>query len=360
MKRIKYGIMIFMAICFLNGNAFSLTINSQAPDYSAVNPLLDAAVSGMFSTILTDLNNDIGTIKDNPVKLAESFANAGTYSNFAATQRGYQGYDLFAITAGSMFAGKMSSFDINKLKGVDNELKNNGDVEVGAGWQTWAIQVGLNTSRWIIEDLYLGLKFGVAKFNMPLGDNKLKVDYISIGALANYQVLKERALTGALVWRGISVGSGLIYQKNATGIILNLDEKTTISGQYSMEIDPNLTFALDSNIVTIPLEVTTAVRLAWFLNLSVGVGADINFGKSNLTARIDSDINAYDTGVLVEPDTPGYIRTNAGVDGANPKVFSPKLMAGLGFCIGPVILDLPMTWYISKGFNVGVSAGVVW
>ncbi|PKL40088.1 MAG: hypothetical protein CVV44_07695 [Spirochaetae bacterium HGW-Spirochaetae-1] len=362
MKRIKYGIMIFMAMCFLGVNSvFALTVQHVTPNYDSGGPI-DTFVSAYLTNILNDIDSDVGTIDSTPKKLAESFANAGTYSNFAATQRGYQGYDLFAVTLGTMFAGHMSSYDVSQLKDLKDDLKNKGDVEVGAGWQAWAMQVGLNTSPWLLDGLYLGLKLGVVKFNMPIGDNKLKVDYISIGAIADYQILKARSITGAFVWRGITVESGLLYQKNATGVILDVAEPTPqTDGTYSMSVDPSLTFALDSNIVTIPLEINTAIRIAWFLNLSIGVGADINFGKSDLVAKLKGDIKVYDnTDNLIEPTTPGYIYTNAGVKGANPKVFAPKAMVGLGFCAGPVMIDIPVTFYFPGGFNVGISAGFVW
>jgi hypothetical protein len=38
-----------------------------------------------------------------------------------------------------------------------------------------------------------------------------------------------------------------------------------------------------------------------------------------------------------------------------------KIMSGLGFTLGPVIIDIPITYYpASNGFNLGITIGAVW
>jgi hypothetical protein len=43
-----------------------------------------------------------------------------------------------------------------------------------------------------------------------------------------------------------------------------------------------------------------------------------------------------------------------------PDLFNLKLMTGLGFSIGPVILDIPVTFYpVNSGYNFGVTLGFI-
>jgi len=117
------------------------------------------------------------------------------------------------------------------------------------------------------------------------------------------------------------------------------------------------------NTVTIPLEASTSVRLLWFLNVALGLGVDISFGKSDMKVGMNGDINVrgFDSAAMgVQQSESGNLSVSAGGVMA-PGFFNLKLMTGLGFSMGPVILDIPITFYLlNNGYNVGVTVGVVW
>jgi hypothetical protein len=137
---------------------------------------------------------------------------------------------------------------------------------------------------------------------------------------------------------------------------MKLDQQTEPSGTITVTIDPDLQFKIDSDIFTVPVELSTSVRLLWIVNLSLGAGADFSYGKSDMTMNINGDVNI--TGA--SQTAPGYIKVDAGVNDTLPDWVKPKLMAGLGLSLGPVMIDVPVTYYFSNGFNVGVTAGIVW
>jgi len=368
MKSFKYLVVAMTLMVFVGvQSAFALTLNHSAPTFSgtADDNDFNNEISLLWDEVIADLNGEIGGIPQKMPKLGSAFATAGTFSNHAATQRAYQGYDLFAVTVGTMAGGQLPSLDFSTYGDIGDDLKNGQDLEAGIGWQAWAVQVGLN-SKFLLEGLYLGVKFGGLNLSQSVGDHSLIFEYISFGALANYQIFKERSFTGMLVWRGLSVGSGLLYQKNSTGFIYDAGDFTSSSfynygGQdIYINASPELALTLDSHLVTIPLEVTTSVRLLYFLNLSVGLGADINFGKSDLVASVKSDASATNLPAGITQETAGSISTSAGAKGANPKAFAAKAMANIGFGIGPVIVDFPLTYYFNNGFSIGLSAGFVW
>ncbi len=366
----KFLKLFFALLCILvffgTQDVFALTINHTRPTFD--NPVFDGQFATEWTNAINQLDAEIGNISATPTKLGGAFANAGVFSNHAATQRGYQGYDLFAITVGTMFATQLPTMDFGKLSDIGDDIKNEGDVEAGLGWQLWAAQAGIN-SKFLLDGLYLGLKFGYMKYDLAVGDHTTKIDYLSLGVVANYQIFRERSLLGLLVWRGLSVGSGLLYQKNSTAFVYKVDRITEdvnydlgggVTGISTIVLDPNVKFGLDSNLVTIPVELTTAVRLLYVLNISVGFGFDINFGSSDLIVAFGSSIDTQNLPAGVQQDTAGTIITDAGSPGAKPKAFAAKAMAGIGIGIGPVVVDIPVTYYFNNGISVGLSVGFVW
>jgi len=360
MKSFKYLVVAMTLMVFASvQGAFAapIQISGQAPQFDDL--AFQAIVDAAFLDLTNSIETELGNFDSNPKKLGRAFANAGSYSNHAATQRAYQGYDLFAITVGTMAGGQLPSMDFSTYGDLGDRIKDEGDIEAGIGWQAWALQVGIN-SKFLLDGLYLGLKFGYLSFDVPVGDNKAKFDFLAIGAMANYQIFKERSLTGMLVWRGLSVGSGLMYQKLASGFLYDIGEVSGTDSGVIITGSPVVSALLDSNLCTIPVEVNTSIRLLYVLNLSVGLGFDINFGSSSMIIGADSDLSVSNVPGGVNQTSAGYLSTDAGVKNARPKAFAAKAMANIGIGIGPVILDIPFTYYFNNGFNLGLSVGFVW
>jgi hypothetical protein len=115
---------------------------------------------------------------------------------------------------------------------------------------------------------------------------------------------------------------------------------------------------MDTRTYTIPLELNTSLQLAFILNLNLGLGADLAFGSNKLTFDFDSTVNTEGTGIA--STTPGTLWVKGGGT-MSPTLFNPKLMFDLGFKFGPVIIDIPLTWYfLNHGVSSGVTVGVVW
>jgi hypothetical protein len=213
----------------------------------------------------------------------------------------------------------------------------------------------LNTSSFLMENLYLGLKFGY--FNLTAIEG-LTFNTLNIGLMGNYQIIKGIDLAGVLQWRGLTLGSGLIFQRSVIEYALTLDEVVEpITGGVSLVIpNPAAVLGFTINTFTIPLEASTSVRLLWSLNLSLGVGADLAFGKSELAFGASGDVDLTGAGA----STPGHL-TASGGGSAAPSIINPKITAGFGFTFGPVVLDIPVSFYIAQGgYSVGVSLGAVW
>jgi hypothetical protein len=356
----------FLLVCILvvlGGALFAqkLTVTGNAP--TATDSSLNSAIEGAWNTIKSRINDDIGNINSKPEDLIRGFADSSIYASQGASQRGYAGYKLFAFTVGPAVGIKLPGSNpfgiMNELEDIVDTLDEKGDLKIGLDVQAISGQLSINTSSFLLDGLYLGIRFGYFKADNLIDDLGLKT--ISFGLVGNYQIVKEKSFAAGLVkWRGLSLGTGFIYQNT------ELSYEAAIGGQSesfaggSVTVDPKLVLDLTSNTFTIPLEVATSVRLLWVLNLTLGAGVDIGFGNTKLDLGAKGDARIFDGSGNDITATPGNLTTSGGGT-MRPTIFNPKLMGGFGFAFGPVILDVPITWYpVENGFSVGLTVGAVW
>lgn len=280
-------------------------------------------------------------------KLTEGFARASSYSAHAVTQRGYIGYDRFALTLGAMVGMQVPSTDLSYYKHIKDELQQHGDISAGVGVNAPVVQWGWRAT----ENLYLGIRFGFINYRYGVWQFKT----LTVGVPVNYQIISPiRIPSGVVLWRGLSIGSGLMFQSNV--IKYDYTEETPVTVGDVM-IDPAFRITASTYSFVVPLEVTTAVRLLWVLNITLGGGLDVAMGNAELKLRnIGYAYNA--TAPLA--NSIGFVNIR-GREERQIYDFYPKLVAGIGLSFGPVIVDVPVTYYfLNKGLNVGVSVGFVW
>jgi hypothetical protein len=370
---------IFCIFLAAAGTMTALDIDGKAPVFSGTGGPSDSIASALtaetgraFDDALDELRSQVGGIKSKPEKLIQAWGNSAIFASHGATQRAVGEYKLFAVTVGPMVGLQLpaSPFAIaDELDNVAAKLNDEQDLRLGLNPQLFGGQVGINTSEFLLKDLYLGLRFGYTKFdNMIEG---LSFSNLSLGLTANYQLLPHKDLSnGLLIWRGVNLGTGLLYQGTTIGFAIALDSieqnigaVAGLNNNLTLAVDPTLALDMKVNTVTIPLEASTSVRLLWFLNVALGLGVDMGFGKSDMKVGMNGDINVkgFDGAAMgVQQSESGNVSVSAGGVMA-PGFFNLKLMTGLGFSMGPVILDIPITFYVlNNGFNVGVTLGVVW
>ncbi|MDR1144302.1 MAG: hypothetical protein LBK77_08840, partial [Spirochaetaceae bacterium] len=277
-----------------------------------------------------------------------------------ATQRAYGEYKLWAFTIGPMVGirlpGSSVSGAIDEIQNIGDTLEEDGDIKAGLNIQGITGQFGLNTSKFLLDNLYLGIRFGY--FNLTAVEN-LEFKTFHIGLTGNYQLLKgPNVVSGLFHWRGVNVGAGLIFQRTTLGYTYELDPQTGANGGVTLSVDPAVNFDMKINTFIIPLEVNTSVQLLWVLNLNLGLGVDVAFGKNTTTLNMSGDITGDPASGI---HTPGYLTVDGG-GSMGPTVFNPKVMANIGFKFGPVIIDVPVTYYFvgGPGLSAGITLGAVW
>jgi hypothetical protein len=234
----------------------------------------------------------------------------------------------------------------------------------GANLQLINAQIGINTSKFLLKDLYLGFKFSLGK--LPIGSLDIpgfSFRDLSLGLTGNYQLIGQKKLAADLIlWRGINIGTAFIWQNTSMGFSFPIprDSDWIDIGGLSIGINYDIKADLEFNVNTfiIPLEAMTSIRLFWFLDFAAGAGVDIGFGSSTLDVIGSAKVNFPNIGQLgAVLDKPGSLSLNMG-GSASPTLFNPKLMIGLGFGPGPVIIDIPVTWYfLNNGYSFGITLG---
>jgi hypothetical protein len=353
------------------GMSFAIEITLIPPRFEETGSLAGAIkdlnddFKNAFDGLHDSLMDLVGGIEGNPKELIGAFGNASVFSSDGATQRGYRGYNLFAVTVGPMVGLQLpvSLFKIaDELGNLDNlstKLQEERDIKLGLDAQVLNAQVGLNTG-FLVKNLYLGLKFG--RMNLDIEGFTFKTS--SFGVLANYQFMSKRNLAGILLWRGVNFGTGFIYQKTDFGYEMEWDPMTeTVKFQgepITTELTPKIKLGLSMSTVTVPLEAVTSVRLLYFLNAAFGFGIDLGFGSSKLEAVAATNFRFQGLeGLGLNQTQDASASVTMGGD-SKPRFFNPKFITGLGFGLGPAVIDIPVTFYIGSGYNVGFTVGVAW
>jgi len=334
---------------------FAVTVTVTPPQMSGGVNQTD--VDNASAILGTNISNQLNRVNDTK-KFLEANANSISYSNHVATQRGYTDYDWFALTLGWMMGAQLPSSSYGDVRGLDGNIQDKGDVGTALTNQ-FAVQLGLKA--WFIsDDLYLGAKIGSFKYEVkPNSRNKFKYNAFLFGLTGNYMLFNKTSLGfGVIKWRGLNFGTGLIYQTTDNKYTMKVRDITP--GTFNTTVvnveNPHLRFSMDSKIVTIPLELTTALRLLYCVNFTLGIGADFAMGKTDMSLSMDGDIKV-NSGAI---NTPGRLNVRGGND-ASPGFVKPKIMGGIGISIGDaLVIDIPFTRYLGNGFDFGITLGTVW
>ncbi|HOQ12521.1 MAG: hypothetical protein BWY23_01254 [Spirochaetes bacterium ADurb.Bin218] len=360
--KLKFLAIALLMIALLNYSADAALV----VDATFTNPDLQSALGGTAGPVATTVYNELSKYAYVP-ELVKGFGNANIYTSHAATLRGYQGYDLFAVAIGTMVSVQAPSDDPQFYKKLQDDI-DSGDVYAGVGFEPVVFQAGLNMS-FLIDGLYVSFLFGKLHIDLDYGDFKLNHESSLIGGNINYALFKEKSiLARSLLWRGITLQTGYIHTDNSLVFYNKLDKSTysqSVSGftvQY--EIDPSVDFNLSTTSNVIPFEIYTGLRLLWVLNIGVGAGIDYVYSSSN-SMKLSSagDVEVIDDGVggiSGYVGEKGKITVDASTSGIKADKYKKKLMANVGLGLGPVFIDVPVSYYFDNGYAIGLTAGFVW
>ena len=358
MKRIiALGFIMFFSVVSVFAVDIDITlpsINTGGQAYTGVGG--EAAALAQF----TDEANDVLSKFDSMNSLLKGMSNASSYAADGATMRNFMGYKLFSIAVGTMVSGHLPS--ITSYSDIDNSVKKIEDAQdlpFGVNAQAITVGVGVNMG-FLVDGLYLSGKVGSFAFNI----NDFDIDMFSCGLFANYQLIKPKSLL-LVAWKGLQVGTGFVYYSSDISYKTNVVSVSTdvyiTAGQATLVYDPEFDAKFSTKGIKVPVDIMTGVRLA-VVDIAFGLGIDINvWSDSSLTYKAGGRTyleNSY--GVT---STPGYANVSGGTTGGSADYLKAKAMVGLGVSLGPVKIDVPLTYYFDSdgsGINAGVTGAIVW
>jgi hypothetical protein len=237
---------------------------------------------------------------------ATSFSQRGIGVDYSSAPRGF----LVGLASNLALAG-------------DPDIHDH-DHPTGGLAVNFSVLLGMNLSEWK-HDRWTVFANGFYQ-SASLGD--LDGSITSAGAHVQYNLLQplESGGTGtALRWLGLSLTSGLEYTRwnfGTNGTTLSTDFDVSGGGMTQpITLHSVGRFDLRSNAVTVPVELTTGIRIALIATLFVGAGVDLTpVGKStvdaSLTGHLDSSQGDLGT-VTITGDgdasgSPGQFRLLAG------------------------------------------------
>ena len=380
-------LLVFLFLLFLAGMVFAGPFTITSPTFKSDIPgvdigILNSAAENAFNSLQNTIN---GSLPDNFSNFARGFANASVFSSDGASQRGYEGYNSFSFTTGLTLA-----FQVPQLTKIMNVMNNGGEgiepdfiknivnIPFGIDGKLTA-QLGINTSKFLLKDFYLGFKFSMFNTGWAIPSDFFYFETMSVGINASYQLISQkRLLADLLVWRGLNLETGFTWQKTtsrlSTPALSEIDDvigelrniPVTIPlpapiGDYdiNMQIDGSLHLNFDTYTYIIPIEAMTSLRVLGFLNVALGAGCDIAFGLSSIKAYGSLFVsNNPDLPVGITMDKkPSLTLDLPGT--SSPAFFNPKIMGAMGFNFGPVIIDIPVTYYfVDNGYSLGITLGL--
>ena len=358
----KKLLLIGLILAMTGAGAFAVDVTATLPTVSGSFDATDAqaALDATIIPLAVDALAKFDSMND----LATGFANANSYAADAATTRGLMGYKFLTVAVGTMVGFQMPNSGFDAVADSLSAIEQDGDTYFGAGFQALTVSVGLNAS-FLVDGLYLTGKIG--KFSVETDD--VSYDSFVFGLLANYQLIDPLSI-GIIKWRGVQVGSGLVYYNTTADMIVNVDPVSssvdvTGSGDYvDLFLDPTLNLQIISKGFKIPVDLITGIRLLWIANLSFGIGVDINFGGSSEIALSADGSTYFDEDELANngmTQTPGSVTASGGTEGDGAEMFRLRATAGIGFGIGPIKIDVPFTYYFDgkgPGANFGITGAI--
>lgn len=307
----------FVLVGFLSAKNFTV---SNIKTIKTGNAVFDSALSSIINSEFAKLEKEANAeldldLSDFSKTMANSAATAakGLLVDYASNPT------IFVVGAGVNFAfGTGTTSLANILSNADNLTSNlaseQGVPQFGLAAQV-SLMAGVSFKRFSLPKLAFidpdRMSAFVNFWAQSLNFNNFNTKFMNIGAHIQYDIIETKKLgAGFIAWGGIDFTTGISYAFSELLLSTNLPTVTTstrnIGGSTAdMQLSWSGKSKLGTNakIFSIPFEVSTNIRFAYFLTFFTGVGIDLQFGSGNIIARLEESsitgtiINSGSTGI---------------------------------------------------------------
>ncbi|HUS33511.1 MAG TPA: hypothetical protein VMZ53_33645 [Kofleriaceae bacterium] len=131
--------------------------------------------------------------------------------------------------------------------------------------------------------------------------NSLRGGITTAGLHAQYRLLQpqrdEGVTTQVLRWTGMDITSGLEFTRWNLGVDDDIETPFGVdgtSGGANLLLQSTGTFDLSSTAMTVPVEVSTGIRIALLVSVYIGAGVDFTASSGKLTTNLAGDLLTED------------------------------------------------------------------
>lgn len=359
-------------------------------DFEAVEEAFIVAASDMVAGELIDeetraeLESGLGMV-GSALNILNGFGQATANTAVTNSLFGYQDYKLFVFSVGTLgsisIPEPLKTFNNIQTMNFDQDTELIIDefaemgVDVGVAFQGLTASFGINLS-WLIDDFYVTAIFGstLAEVSTTDGiyaevltqpqeipaelpeDLPFTIDMSTgssvYGLKANFQLVNGFGIPILFRWNGLSVGTG--YINTTTHAEASLDVSSLMNLQ---EDSLGIEFSIDSMVHTIPLEISTGIQVLSLATVTAGAGVDLQFGTSETYFGLppnDSIGAKLIEGVLDDILSSGDLSFPYEATG-EVAVVNPRLSAGVGIGLGPVVFDISAHYFVNTGLAFGAN-----
>ncbi len=268
---------------------------AMAPTPAAADGTVTIALTPDGEQLATDLGLDTAEFARRiEARLAEIYDTAnvdGFLRSFAnATSFASRGT---GVDYAPLFHDAELGFTANLAAAVEG-LEEGEDPAAGIA-PNLSLMAGLNLSRWGHDEL----SFFVNGMHRGASLDVLSGSITNVGVHAQYHLFypREGASSLLVLWSGLHLTAGVEYSRWSFSLDKTLERDVEVDGATSSTtITASATgdFTLDATSLTVPIELTTSARIAYFAGIYAGVGVDLQLGKAKAAATLAGDMVGTD------------------------------------------------------------------
>ena len=336
MRKLLFGLMLTVPMA---ASAIEVTVDN------VVCTELPAVCNALTQEVKDKVNEDLPEVSidkyGDGISNSTSFATKGMSSEYA------DNFDLFSIKAS---VGAAAQGDISEPEDAEG-------IGIGA-----AVSVGLNLGVLPVkkiagvdlEDIDVFMSFMSYSVDQDKDDTNIKGDLKSFGLHFRWRFLEEKSIVpGHMVsWGGVQVHTGFMRNSMEIDATQSFEDETveTGTGETATFGNASAAFTIDSSSTSIPVEISTNIRLLYAFTFYAGAGFDYTIAKTDVELNADGTVSG-DGGTNYSAD----INANESGDGAGEATnFRAFLGAQLNFPVFKIYV------HANKGLGndlLGANAG---
>jgi hypothetical protein len=349
--------LLALPVLLISTMLFAGTLTKNDGAYDSTD--LTDEVNEQLTLIQDDLNsNAMVKLTGNQTEFAK--ANGEASASSIINGQLYSGVD--SGIASVSFSGGGAVVDPTALFTLANEVEDGTDSYAGAAVTGFGANVLVNGDQFLpIKGFLFETKFSYFSAEDVFGTG-LGYDSFLIGAGARYKAVSFPSQDQNFQIQPLTVGIGFYYSSSTMTFQsdpIESDQTDTADDGSTVrtETETTLDFELKNNSLVIPIEVVTSAKTVGFLNIIAGTGFDLVLGETVVDVTSDTTIDVYQNDTLQTPSTePDLILTDSETK-ESPAVFRYKVIAGIGFAIGPARIEVPVAYYPTAGLAISAVAG---